>query len=404
MKLKLLILFFFPLLLHAQQIKNIPQKRSTTLHAKKNKAKDSPIPDALKNKKTMTSEELSKLGIELPGAWFTITGSVKGLKDSTQVSLASMSDGKELAQGLALNGQFKLHGQVEHEGLNVISFAGHNDFLTLFMANDSIAVTGDAGHLGALAIKGAVLEDDFVAYRQGYDADAGRLSELLQRINSAPQGTKKDSLISEYKKIVLAQADTFLIKKPASPIACFILFTVAGLLDTQSELEERFDKILPDAKKGMYAELIKRKVNENKVNPVGTMAPDFTQNDSTGKPFSLHSLRGRYVLIYFWAGWRKQCKDEVSKLVPLYEQYNNRKFSIIGISLDSEKDTWLKAVADNKMTWTQLSDLKYWDNEVAHLYKIESIPQNILVGPDGKILDKNLTPAQLETKLALLCN
>ncbi|MBP1638688.1 MAG: AhpC/TSA family protein [Bacteroidetes bacterium] len=402
MKLKLVLLLFFPLLLHAQQIKNIPQKRSTA-PTKRNNAKDSSIPDALKNKKTMTSEELSKLGIELPGAWFTITGSVRGLKDSTQVFLASMSDGKNLAQGMAFNGQFKLHGQVEHEGLNVISFAGYNDFLTLFMANDSIAVTGDAGHLGALAIKGTVLEDDFVAYRQGYDADAGRLSELLQRINAVPQGTKKDSLISEYKKIVLAQADMFLIKKPASPIACFVLFTVAGLLDTQSELEERFDKLLPEAKKGMYAELIKRKVNENKVNPVGTVAPDFTQNDSTGKPFSLHPLRGCYVLIYFWAGWSKQCKDEVSKLVPLYEQYNKLKFSIIGVSLDSERDTWLKAVAENKMKWLQLSDLKYWDNEVARLYKIESIPQNILIGPDGKILDKNLTPAQLETKLALLC-
>ena len=403
MKLKLLILFFFPLLLHAQQIKNIPQKRSP-VPAKNNNSKAATPSKLLNERKTMTSEELSKLGIELPGAWFTITGSVKGLKDSTQVFLASMSDGKNLAQGWALNGKFKLHGQVEHEGLCVISFTGYNGFLTLFMANDSIAITGDADYVGALTIKGTALEDDFVEYRKGFDAESVRLSELLQLINAAPEGTKKNSLKAEYKKIVLVQADTFLIKKPASPIACFVLFTVAGLLDTLSELEERFDKILPDAKKGMYAELIKRKVNENKVNPVGTMASDFTQNDSTGKPVSLHSLKGRYVLIHFWAGWSKQCKDEISKLVPLYEQYNKRKFSIIGISLDSERDIWLKAVAENKMTWLQVSDLKYWDNEVAHLYKIESIPQNILVGPDGKILDKNLTPAQLETKLALLCN
>jgi len=402
MKLKLVLLLFFPLLLHAQQNKNIPQKRST-VQPKNNNSKVATPSKLLNEKKTMTSEELSKLGIELPGAWFTVTGSVKGLRDSTQVFLASMSDGKNLAQGMALNGQFKLHGQVEHEGLCVISFTGYNGFLTLFMANDSIAVTGDAEHIGTLAIKGTAMEDDFVAYRQGFDAETGRLSELLQRINAAPEGIEKNSLTSEYKKIVLAQADTFLTQKPASPVACFVLFTVAGLLDQTSELEQRYDKLMPEAKKGMYAELIKRKVNENKVNPVGTAAPDFTQNDSTGKPFSLHSLRGRYVLIHFWAGWSKQCKDEISKLVPLYEQYNNQKFAIIGVSLDSERDTWLKAVADNKMKWLQVSDLKYWDNEVAHLYKIESIPQNILVGPDGKIIDKNLTSAQLETKLALLC-
>jgi len=401
MKRIFLLLFFSPLLLQAQQYKPIPQK-GYTVPAKNNNSKAATSSKLLNEKKTMTPEELSKLGIELPGAWFTITGSVKGLKDSTQVFLASMSDGKNLAQGLSVNGKFKLHGQVEHEGLNVISFAGYNDFLTLFMANDSIAVTGDAGRLGALAIKGTAIEDDFVEYRQGYDAETGRLSELLQRINAAPEGTKKDSLTNEYKKIVLAKADIFLTKKPASPVACFVLFTVAGLLDTQSELEKRFDKLLPDAKKGMYAELIKRKLSGDKVNPVGTMAPDFTQNDINGKPFSLLSLRGRYVLIYFWAGWCKQCKDEIAKLVPLYEQYNNRKFTLIGVSLDSDKDTWLKAVAENKMKWLQLSDLKYWDNEVARLYKIESIPQNILVGPDGKILDKNLTSAQLETKLALL--
>jgi len=402
MKLKLLFVLFFPLLLHAQQNKNIAHKKST-VPTKKNNSKDLAIPDALKNKKTMTPDELAKLGIELPGTRFNISGNVTGLKDSTQVFLANMSDGKNLAQGLAINGQFKLHGQVEHEGLCVISFIGYNGFLTLFMANDSIAVTGDADHIGALAIKGTALENDFVEYRKGFDAESVRLSELLQLINAATEETKKDSLKSEYKKIVLAQADTFLTQKPASPVACFVLFTIAGLLDQTSELEQRFDKLMPDAKKGMYAELIKRKVNENKVNPVGTEAPDFTQNDSTGKAFSLHSLRGSYVLIHFWAGWSKQCKEDISELAPLYEQYKNRKFCIVGISLDSERDTWLKAVAENKMKWLQLSDLKYWDNEVAHLYKVESIPQNILVGPDGKIIEKNLTPIQLKTKLALLC-
>jgi peroxiredoxin len=397
MKLKIsILLFIFPLLLHAQQNVNVPKKGRTVLE---NDSTGLASPNLLKNKKTMTSEELSKLGIELPGAWFTVIGNIKGLKDSTQVFLANMSDGKNLAQGMALKGQFKLHGQVEHEGLYVISFTGYNDFLTLFMANDSIAVTGDAGHMGTLVIKGAALEDDFVAYRHGFDAEAGKLSELLQRINAALQGTKKDSLTREYKKIVLAKADTFLKQKPASPVSCFILFTIAGLLDTLPELEQRFDRLLPEAKKGMYAESIKRKLNEDKVNPVGTIAPDFTQNDTTGKAVTLHSLKGRYVLIYFWAGWCKQCKDEIPHLAALYDQYMNRKFTILGVSLDMERDTWVKAVAETKMKWLQVSDLKYWDNEVARIYKIESIPQNILVDTNGMIIGKNLTIEELQKKM-----
>jgi peroxiredoxin len=401
MKLILLILFFFPLLLNAQRLKDVPEKSSTE-HSNNNDSKGTSPSKLIDEKKTMTLEELRELGIELPGASFNITGNVSGLKDSTQVFLASMDDGKNLAQGWAVNGQFKLHGQVAHEGLCVISFSGYNEFLTLFMANNSIAVTGNAGNIGALAIKGTAMEDDFVEYRKDFDTQAGRLSELLQLINAAPQGTKKDSLTNEYKKIVLTKADKFLMQKPASPVACFILFTVAGLLDNPSELEERFDKLLPDAKIGRYAELIKRKINDEKVNPVGSIAPDFTQNDMTGKPISLHSLRGKYVLIYFWAGWSKQCTDGISRLVPLYEQYYNRKFTILGVSLDSEKDSWLKAVADNKMKWIQVSDLKHWDNEVALLYKIESMPQNILVDTNGVIIGKNMSVDDLQHKLMLV--
>ena len=174
-------------------------------------------------------------------------------------------------------------------------------------------------------------------------------------------------------------------------------------MDNLSELGKRFDKLLPEAKKGYYAELVKRKLNEDKVNVIGTTAPDFTQNDMAGKPVSLHSFKGKYVLIYFWAGWCKQCKTEIPRLAALYDQYKSRKFTIIGVSLDMEMDSWAKAVADNKMEWPQVSDLSYWDNKVAHLYKIESIPQNILVDTNGKIIEKNLTTDQLQAKLKLLC-
>ena len=227
MKLNLtIILLFFSLLLQAQQRVTEPQKGSAD-PLKINSSKGLPPSDVLNNKKTMTPEELSKLGIELPGTSFTINGNIKGLKDSTQVFISDMTDGKTFAQDRAAKGRFKLHGQLEREGLYCISFIGYKDRLTLFMANDSVAVTGDAGHMETLVIKGTAMENDFVAYRHGYDAVSGKLSELLQGINTAQQRTKKDSLIREYKKIVLVNADSFLKQKPG--ITCIVLYIVHNI-------------------------------------------------------------------------------------------------------------------------------------------------------------------------------
>jgi len=396
------IVFFFSILLQAQQHRSEPRKNGI-VPAKGSLLKKTTSSGVFDKKKTMTAEELSKLGIELPGTRFTIVGDIKGLKDSTQVFITNMDDGKSFAQDWAVKGMFKLRGQLEHEGLYAISFAGYKDRPTLFMGNDSISVSGTADHMESLTIKGSEIEEDFEIYRHAFDTESAKLSELLQKINAESKGTKRDSLIGAYKKIVLVNADLFLKQKPASPVSCFVLFTIAGLLDSLSELGERFDKLLPVAKRGMYAELINRKLNEDKINVVGTYAQDFTQNDLKGNPLSLHSLRGKYVLICFWASWCKPCRIETPKLVSIYQQYKSNKFTILGVSLDMERDSWVKAVADDKMEWPQVSDLKFWNNEVASLYKIESIPQNIFVDTDGKIIGKNLTPDELQTKLALLC-
>jgi len=359
--------------------------------------------DAFKTRKSMTAEELEKLGIELPGTHFTITGNIKNLKDSTLVFLSDMDNGKSLAQQKAVKGRFKLHGQLEHEGLYAISFPGYSGRATVFMANDSVFISGDAGQLEALTIKGPEMVTDFEAYRHRFDAESVKLSELNRKISIEKTGDKRDSLIGEYKKIVVTNADQFLKEKAGSPVSCFVLFTLSGLFNDQSELEERFNRLLPEAQKGWYAELIKRKLNENKINPVGSMAPLFKQQDTNGQEISLDSFRGKYVLIDFWASWCKPCMEQMPGIVSVYRQYKNKNFTILGVSLDMEHDSWMKAVADNNMDWTQVSDLRYWDNEVAGLYKIESIPQNILVDRDGKIVAKNLTVDQLQKKLALLC-
>ena len=137
---------------------------------------------------------------------------------------------------------------------------------------------------------------------------------------------------------------------------------------------------------------------------VGKQAPEISLPDTKGRQVKLSSFRGKYVLVDFWASWCGPCRRENPNVVDAYNQFRSKNFTILGVSLDKAKDAWEKAIVDDNLNWTHVSDLKYWQSVVVPVYGVQSIPFNVLVDPDGNVIAENLRGSALEQKLQEVLN
>jgi len=350
---------------------------------------------------------------------FSVNGELKGAADQ-KVFLEQISFNQQAPQVLdtaeVVKGNFKVKAIAPEEGLYRLRFeknAGYifiNDKSDIDFSGDVKDSTLQSARFNTPAnislTNFIMMLDSIHTILIGEDRN---LKEIEQQHNDSMQTLAQNQFNTTdnwYKTFLYQYIDT--TKSPM--VALFALgysqeIGIDSIKKLIDGLQKKFPKqtAIADVAKQFQDYMASQSQQQNQPKSAqpaeGQTAPDFTLPDVDGKAFTLSSLRGKYVLVDFWASWCGPCREENPNVVATYKQFKDKNFTIVGVSLDQDKKNWVKAIKDDGLVWKQTSDLKYWNNKAAVLYGVEAIPYNVLIDPKGLIIATSLRGPDLINKL-----
>jgi peroxiredoxin len=346
------------------------------------------------------------------GSWeITLTGKVNYPQKNGTISLSEMTNkenGLKDTIKLKSNATYSKKIRIKEPGYYKLSFYNQQTIDFILFKNDIIinADGNDAG--GFFEIKGSP-EIDVIRFTQtalnGVQSSPEAQS-LINDFNKAVAANDQKTIVSlqtAYQKMVNDATDKVVAELKKSPPSLGVINILQGQMIDKDRYMDLYvltaDKLKKEWPEYTHARDFIDMVDKMKVTAVGQVAPEISLPNPEGQVIPLSSLRGKYVLVDFWAKWCGPCRRENPNIVRAYNQFKDKGFTVYGVSLDRSREDWLQGIREDGLTWTHVSDLKFWQSEAAKTYNITAIPFSILLDPNGVIIAKNLRGKALDDKL-----
>ena len=348
------------------------------------------------------------------GQEFTISGEVMGAAEGQTVVLRQIRDMQQqpvdVATATVKDGKFTLKGNAPYPEYSML-YVGENGPLPFFVENSNINILIDMENFDQSKVTGSKENDIFIEFMGGFERFALQQQQLNDTFISL---STSGEMTQEILNGLQAQAQkldndrpvyivNFALTNSGKVSSAFIWYNFKQMfnISQMDHIASRFDA---NNEQSQWVKTLKEEIAAIRRTEIGKKFTDVTSKTPDDKPISLsdYAGKGKYVLIDFWAGWCTPCRNANPRLVRLYNQYKDKGFEIVGISFDRDKETWVKAIRDDNLTWPQMSDLDYF-GKASKLYSVTGIPHMVLLDKEGNIIAKEgLHVGTLTVKLAEL--
>lgn len=340
---------------------------------------------------------------------FEIKGHITGLKSDSILVYAQIADDKgdvktDSFTAVASNGQFSVKGNIDSARQAYLTTANGGSLAAFVLEPGTISIEGDVST--GVQITGTPENDivkELAATEKGRYQRRRSMAKAYRETTDTAAQAQLDKALTLINDSIMLDKLAFIEAHPGSLNSAGFIYVISTsaplerLAAAYAHLDEKL-KNTRDVKAAFET------INGRQRTAVGNPAPAFTINDANGTPVSLSSFRGKYVLLEFWASWCVPCRKQIPALKAAYEKYKDKGFTILSISVDADKSKWEKALKEENLAWINVRDVvdksRPSDISLARLYGVTPIPDNFLVDPDGKILERQIDGAVLDAKLA----
>jgi peroxiredoxin len=342
---------------------------------------------------------------------FTLTGKIVGFDTGWIYLKHRQSPDNSVDSARINNGQFVFTGKAtipEFCNIGALRQGKKDYYFGFFLQNgvQTLRANKDSLSDAAVVIDGSSVAKEFRNFQiseKFIDSTEKHLDAAYEETKSKNNKTEMANIIKQYEDLNERQkqiAESYAKQHPSSYISAFEIYSNFFFNPDPGKLDSIYKRLDSAIEYSYYGKKIKKVLESAEKTAIGQSAPDFVMNDSKGKSISLSSFKGKYLLVDFWASWCGPCRQENPAVVKAYHRFHSKGLEILGVSLDQEKDSWLGAIKKDQLNWTQVSDLKGWENIASKEYGVQAIPMNFLLDQEGRIIGKDLRGKDLEKKLS----